>query len=131
MAVKIDVTFVVTLVEKKSHPHAGRICDTDKAFAIDGMLGKDLHVTRGKTYKFVIQGDNKAHPQPFYLTHDPAGGLAGDMCESNYDPVPLAGTFKPTHQGEVVFVVPHDFPQFSYYQSKESKFLGGRIICHG
>lgn len=117
--------------DKKSHPLAGRICDTDKAFAINGVHGKNIHVRRGQTYKFQVNVDLKSnHPQPFYFTTDPAGGLMGDMCESSYDPAELAGTMKPVASGLYTLKVDDKTPKHFYYQSRNCKFLGGHVFVH-
>ena len=120
---------MVTLVEKKLHPHAGRICDTDKAFAINGVHGKTLVLRRGHTYDFHVNVDLKVDsPQPFYFTKDPAGGLMGDMCEGTHDPVEIPGTMKPVSSGIYRLKVDEKFPKLAYYQSRNCKFLGGPVI---
>ena len=119
-------------MEKKLHPWAGRICDTYKAFAINGIPGRTLRLKRGRTYKFQIMVDLKVDSeQPFYLTEDPAGGMKGDMCEANHDPVEILGTSKPVKQGVYLVKITDKFPKHSYYQSRASKFLGGRIVVKG
>ena len=49
------------------------------AWYINGLLIPEIHVVRGKTYTFVIEGgqdpDQPAAYHPFYITDDPAGGF--------------------------------------------------------
>lgn len=45
---------------------------------INGLLIPEIHVVRGKTYTFVVEGGNNpdipAKYHPFYITDDPVGG---------------------------------------------------------
>ena len=48
------------------------------AWYINGLMIPEIHVVRGKTYTFVIEGgndpDQTAAYHPFYITDDPEGG---------------------------------------------------------
>ena len=48
------------------------------AWYINGLLIPEIHVVRGKTYTFVIEGgqdpSQPAAYHPFYITDDPEGG---------------------------------------------------------
>ena len=48
------------------------------AWYINGLMIPEIHVVRGKTYTFVIEGGNDpgqtAAYHPFYITDDPEGG---------------------------------------------------------
>ena len=48
------------------------------AWYINGLLIQEIHVVRGKTYTFVIEGgqdpSQPAAYHPFYITDDPEGG---------------------------------------------------------
>ena len=48
------------------------------AWYINGLLIPEIHVVRGKTYTFVIEGgqdpNQPAVYHPFYITDDPEGG---------------------------------------------------------
>lgn len=45
---------------------------------INGLLIPEIHVVRGKTYTFVVEGGNNpdipAKYHPFYISDDPVGG---------------------------------------------------------
>ena len=48
------------------------------AWYINGLLIPEIHVVRGKTYTFVVEGgfdpSNPSRYHPFYITDDPEGG---------------------------------------------------------
>ncbi|XP_045115427.1 protein Skeletor, isoforms B/C-like isoform X1 [Portunus trituberculatus] len=50
------------------------------AWYINGLLIPEIHVVRGKTYTFVVEGGNNPdrpeRDHPFYITDDPEGGYA-------------------------------------------------------
>lgn len=75
---------------------------------INGLLIPEIHVVRGKTYTFVVEGgydpENPSRYHPFYITDDPEGGyeyktpaersrikvLAGVEQDRDGNPVPTA-----------------------------------------
>lgn len=52
---------------------------------INGLLIPEIHVVRGKSYTFVVEGgDNPEIParyHPFYITDDPIGGYEHKTAE--------------------------------------------------
>jgi hypothetical protein len=55
------------------------------AWYINGLLIPEIHVVRGKTYTFVVEGgtnpNSPAAYHPFYITDDPEGGYQFKTAE--------------------------------------------------
>jgi len=119
--------FEIMLGSKVGHPWEHRIMG-NRAFIVNGVAGKAIHVTRGHTYKFNVKG---LDGNRFYLTHDVQGGMKGVQADSpNFDPVKLPGTHDPMANGEFELNVTHDFPKMFYYQSRDNNCLGGMFFVH-
>ena len=137
--IKVDVrVFNVSFVVKRGHPWEKRICIQQgnkiiakpHCIAIDGVAGKDLHLTRGHTYEFnVIQ--IKGVNYTLFFTRDPLGGPQGHACaDRGY----VAGVLKecPTvcTGGTVKFTISSSCPKQFYYQCREVPCMGGIVYVH-
>lgn len=119
--------FDVSFVPKAGHPWEHRILGA-WGIAVDGKLGKPLHLTRGHYYIFNVVGDGS---ERFYFTADPMGGKQGDDADSpSYDPVKLEGTPEPIANGKVCLFVSPSIPKMFYYQSRDNRMLGGIVFVH-
>lgn len=122
----------VTLDNKQGHPWDRHINTTNKAFAINGVKGKVLHVKPGQDYHFNVKqdyediGGGAAHhgDNQFYFTTDPAGGAT----KPGYDPRPLPKSPGPISHGMVKLHVHNDYPDLFYYQSRNNAYMGGAIV---
>jgi len=107
--------FVVTVAEKDaSHPNFG--IGSKLGMVIDGVQGKELILTRGKTYAFKVETDVK---HDFYLTTSPVGWGAQVLTAG------VTGNF--TYRGIVTFTPSDSTPQLVYYQCRNHKSMGGKL----
>lgn len=129
----------VKFQSKKGHPWAPRIVsikngkttNVDQAIAIDGVLGKELHLTRGNLYKFNISQSLLGSTYSFYFTADVQGGPVGEAADSpTYDPVKLPGTPDPVSNGTVFLKADASLPKMFYYQCREQRCMGGVVFVH-
>lgn len=93
------------------------------AYAIDGTVGKEITLERGKTYAFelassVENGPNNA-THPFYIG-ETAEGQGGDEFSNGVE------NEKAT-SGTVTFTVPSGAPSALYYQCDAHAYMGGDI----
>lgn len=118
---KLDIptdpnTFLVTASEKtKEHPFFGQGIDT--GFDVNGKPGKEVVVTRGEKYKFIVDTGVK---HDFYFTTNPVGWGAGTYADG------VEGQF--IYKGEVTFEPSKETPDLLYYQCRNHKSMGGRIF---
>lgn len=121
----------VKFQSKRGHPWEHRIVDSNQAIAIDGVLGKELHLTRGHVYKFNVSQSLLGSKLSFYFTADVQGGPVGQAADSpTYDPVKLPGTFEPVSSGTVFLRIDDSFPKLFYYQCREQRCMGGLVFVH-
>ena len=107
--------FAVALATKdQTHPHFGEGCPV--AFTVNGVQGRTLVLTRGKTYTFDVDS-NPMHD--LYLTTDPAGWGVGTMTEG------VKGNF--IYKGVITFKPTSATPDVVYYQCRNHKYMGGKI----
>lgn len=107
--------FAVVLATKdQTHPNFGEGCPV--AFAINGVQGRTLVLTRGKTYTFDVDS-NPMHD--LYITTDPAGWGVGTLTEG------VQGNF--IYKGVVTFKPTAATPDVVYYQCRNHKYMGGKI----
>jgi len=75
------------------------------AWYINGLLIPEIHVVRGKTYTFVVEGGDDpefaAGYHPFYITDDPEGGYEFKTAEERRQIRVLAGLSQ-TRQGVII-----------------------------
>lgn len=110
-----DRTFVVTVAEKDpSHPNYG--IGSNLGMVVDGVQGKELILTRGKTYAFKVETDVK---HDFYLTTSPVGRGAQVLTEG------VTGNF--TYRGIVTFTPSDASPDIAYYQCRNHESMGGKL----
>ena len=109
-------TFLVRLeIKDKSHPFYGD--GHKKGFAINGDQGKWLVLERGKTYTFNVKTDVK---HDFYFSKSPVGwGGAAHFKD-------VKGQF--TYSGDVIFSPTKDTPDVLYYQCRNHKSMGGKLL---
>lgn len=109
--------FTVTVGDKTdAHPNPGG--SFDAAYYLDGVEGLELHLTRGVTYTFQMEGVPAMHP--FYISTSAAGGGAGvfdDGVTNNFATGDEVLTFTPDE----------DAPDLLYYQCGEHTRMGWRI----
>ncbi|XP_061391720.1 protein Skeletor, isoforms B/C-like [Musca vetustissima] len=96
---------------------------------INGLLIPEIHVVRGKTYTFVVEGGNNpdipAKYHPFYITDDPVGGYEHKLEEEKKNIRIFAGVHRsrsgqvtPTGVGRLCNWTPDvDGPPADDYQS--------------
>ncbi|XP_055385221.1 protein Skeletor, isoforms B/C isoform X2 [Condylostylus longicornis] len=72
---------------------------------INGLLIPEIHVMRGKTYRFVVEGgndsDTPAKYHPFYITDDPVGGYEYKTEEEKNEVKIFAGVHK-SRSGKII-----------------------------
>lgn len=108
-------TFLITASPKtQAHPYHGQGLET--GFDVNGAPGREIVVTRGRTYKFVV---DTGVQHDFYLTINAAGWGAGTYTDG------VEGQF--IYQGEVAFTPSNKTPDLLYYQCRNHKYMGGRI----
>ena len=109
-------TFLVTASPKtQEHPSHGRGIAT--GFDVNGVPGKEIAVTRGEAYKFIV---DTGVQHDFYFTTNPAGWGAGTYTDG------VEGQF--IYQGEVTFEPSNKTPDLLYYQCRNHKYMGGKIF---
>lgn len=107
--------FTVTVGKKDpSHPNYGR--GHDIGFIVDGVQGKELVLTRGVTYTFLVN-TNVQHD--FYFTTSPAGRGVGTVTDG------IKGQF--TYRGVVSFTPGASTPAVLYYECRNHSYMGGKI----
>lgn len=117
---KLDIptdpnTFLVTASPKTNeHPSFGK--GLDAGFDVNGKPGKEVVVTRGEKYTFIVDTGVK---HDFYLTNNPVGWGAGTYADG------VEGQF--IYQGEVTFEPSKKTPDLLYYQCRNHKSMGGKI----
>ena len=110
-----DQTFVVTVAEKNaSHPNYG--IGSNLGMVIDGVQGKELILTRGKTYAFKVETDIK---HDFYLSTSPVGQGAEVLTDG------VTGNF--TYRGIVTFTPSRTTPDIAYYQCRNHASMGSKL----
>jgi tetratricopeptide (TPR) repeat protein len=107
--------FTVTVGKKDpSHPNYGR--GHDIGFIVDGVQGKELVLTRGVTYTFLVN-TNVQHD--FYFTTSPVGRGVGTVTDG------IKGQF--TYRGVVSFTPGASTPAVLYYECRNHPYMGGKI----
>jgi len=110
-----DQTFVVTVAEKDpSHPNFG--IGSELGMVVDGVQGKELILTRGKTYAFKVETDIK---HDFYLSTSPVGRGAEVLTNG------VTGNF--TYRGIVTFTPSGSTPDIAYYQCRNHASMGSKL----
>lgn len=109
-------TYLVRVAEKEpGHPdyHQGH----PMGFVVNGQQGRTLIFERGQTYRFDVKTDVK---HDFYISTSPLGWGAAVFTDD------VAGNF--TYRGEVVVTPDADTPDTLYYQCRNHKQMGGKIM---
>ncbi len=108
-------TFLIVSEHKDAqHPFSGQGLET--GFTVNGVQGKELVVTRGDTYKFIV---DTGMQHDFYFTTNPKGWGGGTYSDG------VSGQF--IYKGEVTFKPNEKTPDLLYYQCRNHKFMGGKI----
>ncbi len=117
---KLDIptdpnTFLVTASVKTSeHPAYGQ--GLDSGFDVNGKPGKEIVVTRGEKYKFIV---DTGVQHDFYFTTNRVGWGAGTYADG------VEGQF--IYKGEVSFEPSKTTPDLLYYQCRNHKYMGGKV----
>lgn len=117
-------TFQVTVesIDGATYQYADQN-DVGVAYAIDGEIGREITLERGKTYEFDLQPSVENGPNggshPFYVG-ETAEGQGGDEYSNGVE------NEKAT-SGSVTFAVPSDAPSPLYYQCGAHAYMGGDI----
>jgi len=85
-------------------------------FSVDGVLGKELVLTRGKTYVFDIDTNVK---HDFYFSTQAKGWGAGTVTEG------ISGQF--IYKGEITFTPNDLIPERIFYACRNHKYMGGLV----
>lgn len=118
--------FHITLGPKLGHPWQRRIMG-GQCLHVNGIPGKDIHLTRGHTYVFQVA----VGAEQFFFTEDVQGGKMGVQSDMRtFKAVKLTGTTDPLASGTYELVVSHDLPKIFYYQSAMNNCLGGLVFVH-
>ena len=107
--------FTVTVGKKDpSHPNYGR--GHDVGFIVDGVQGKELVLTRGVKYTFLV---NTNIQHDFYFTTSPVGRGVGTVTDG------IKGQF--TYRGIVTVTPTASTPAVLYYECRNHPYMGGKI----
>lgn len=110
-------TFAVSVAEKTSaHPFSGQ--GFSQGYVVDGEQGKELSLTRGATYEFVMNDVPSIHP--FYITTNATGQGQGEYSEG----VENNGV---TGSQTLTFTPPESAPDTLYYNCTNHAYMGGLI----
>jgi hypothetical protein len=121
---EVDKTYTVTVADiDDSYPYSDRN-SVGVAYAIDGEVGAEITLERGKTYAFelepsVDEGPN-GFPHPFYVGTT-AEGQGGDEYGDGVDNAKAAS-------GTVTFTPPTSAPDSLYYQCGNHVYMGGKMM---
>ncbi|MEP0547736.1 MAG: T9SS type A sorting domain-containing protein [Rhodothermales bacterium] len=110
-----QTTFQVAVVSNTNHPNPSARFEV---YALDGVQGQELTLTRGQTYVFQMNSVSAIHP--FYLSTSASGGGAGEFT----DGVTNSGA---TGNEQLVFTVPMTAPGLLYYQCAIHQQMGWRM----
>ena len=115
VADNVSREFTVTVGKKDpSHPNYGR--GHDIGFIVDGVQGKELVLTRGVKYTFLV---NTNIQHDFYFTTSPVGRGVGTVADG------IKGQF--TYRGIVTFTPMASTPAVMYYECRNHPYMGGKI----
>jgi hypothetical protein len=115
-----QTTFTVTVVSKDaSHPNPNA---HPEVFAIDGVQGKELTLTRGTAYIFMMNNTPPIHP--FYISTSSTGAGSGIYSDG------VTGNFA-TGNGMLMFTPGASAPDLLYYQCAAHPDMGWRINIVG
>lgn len=112
---EISRIFVVTS-EEKSDPHPFLGVGDKIGMGMDGVSGKELVLTRGKSYAFRVETDIQ---HDFYLSTEAVGRGASVLAEG------VQGNF--TYAGIVTLETSNKTPKELYYACRNHSYMGGKI----
>ena len=108
-------SFLVTASPKTNeHPSFGQ--GLNAGFDVNGKPGKEIVVTRGEKYKFIV---DTGVQHDFYFTTNRAGWGSGTYTDG------VEGQF--IYKGEVTFEPSKTTPDLLYYQCRNHKYMGGKV----
>ena len=116
-AQEYDAVYTVT-VESKTEEHPFYEMGFGEGYAIDGVEGAELMLTKGENYAFVM--DNVSAIHPFYISTDEVGNGAGLYSSG----VMNNGV---TGNDTLFFTPPLDAPDSLYYQCQNHDYMGYKI----
>jgi hypothetical protein len=115
-------TFTVTVesIEGTNYPY-GDQNNVGVAYAIDGEVGAEITLERGKTYEFELGEGVESGPNgmshPFYVGTTAEGG-GGDEYDDGVENAEATS-------GTVTFTPPSEVPDQLYYQCSSHVYMGG------
>ncbi len=108
-------TFLVTASPKTNeHPSFGQ--GQNSGFDVNGEPGKEVVVTRGEKYKFIV---DTGVQHDFYFTTNRVGWGSGTYTDG------VEGQF--IYKGDVTFEPSKTTPDLLYYQCRNHKHMGGKV----
>lgn len=110
-------TFAVSVADKTSeHPFSDQ--GFSQGYVVNGTQGRELVLTRGQTYEFVMNDVPSIHP--FYIATNAAGSGEGEYSEG----VENNGA---TGSQTLTFTPPESAPDTLYYNCTNHAYMGGLI----
>ncbi len=108
-------TFSVTSGKKtEEHPFYNQ--GSQLGFAVDGVFGKEIILTRGKTYIFAV---NSSVKHDFYFSRKAKGWGTGTVTEG------ITGQF--IYKGKIKFSPNDQVPERIFYACRNHKYMGGLV----
>jgi len=115
-------TFFVTIIDKPETSPEYEIGSL-LCYAIDGVVQKEVSLTKGTTYYFDLGDASNTGYQLYFSTSNRGNSFSTDAITQGYTLVGTPGT--PGSYAE--FSVPYDFPSSVYYVAEGDKFMGSSI----
>jgi hypothetical protein len=112
--------FIISLGSKRGHLWK-RYNPSEHSIHINGTVGPILHLHRGKTYYFQVDGGSDCSDLHLILTASPAGGP---------EAIPIPEAFPPLRKGVAILTITEHTPRFFFYQNLKVPFQGGLVLVH-
>ncbi|HHJ81252.1 MAG TPA: hypothetical protein ENJ65_06420, partial [Candidatus Tenderia electrophaga] len=110
-----EYVFSVTS-SKKTEEHPFYNLGSQLGFAVDGVFGKEIILSRGKTYIFDVNSNVK---HDFYFSRKAKGWGTGTVTEG------ITGQF--IYKGKIKFTPNDQVPGRIFYACRNHKYMGGLV----